>query len=54
MLAVKHIFRFLKGTKNLGLCYKQGNLDILTGYADADWAKDLLDRKSTTGLFFLG
>ena len=52
MLAVKHIFRYLKGTKNLGLCYKQGDSDILTGYADADWAGDLQDRKSTTGYLF--
>ena len=30
MLAVEHIFRYLKGTKNLGLCYKQGDSNILT------------------------
>ena len=52
MLAVKHIFRYLKGTKNLGLCYKQGDLDILMGHADADWAGNSHDRKSTTGYIF--
>ncbi len=36
----------------MGLCYKQGDSDILTAYADADWAGDSQDRKSTTGYLF--
>nr|GEX14364.1 hypothetical protein [Tanacetum cinerariifolium] len=47
--AVKRIFRYLKGTINLGLWYsKDSGLD-LTAYLDADHAGCHLDRKSTSG-----
>lgn len=46
MTAVKRIFRYLKGTINLGLKYKQDNCDLI-GLSDADWAGDTDDRHST-------
>jgi hypothetical protein len=53
--AVKRIFRYLKGTINLGIWYpKQGSFD-LAGYSDADFAGCRIDRKSTSGTCqFLG
>ena len=53
MLAVKHIFKHLKATNNLGLCYKRVRY-ILTGHTDAHGDGDTHDRKSTIDIFRLG
>ena len=47
--------RYLKGPKDYGLWYKEGgNLD-LKAFIDADWARSVDDRKSTSGgALFLG
>ncbi|KAJ9557264.1 LOW QUALITY PROTEIN: hypothetical protein OSB04_011878 [Centaurea solstitialis] len=46
---IKRIFRYLKGTPDLGLCYpKDSGFDLL-GYLDSNFAGSKLDRKSTTG-----
>ena len=50
---VKRILRYLKGTVSLGLIYKRNGSTECTGYADADWAGDIPDRKSTSGYLFL-
>nr|GFB73709.1 hypothetical protein [Tanacetum cinerariifolium] len=47
--AVKRIFRYLKGTINLGLWYPKDSGFDLTAYSDADHARCHLDRKSTSG-----
>jgi hypothetical protein len=53
--AVKRIFRYLKGTTDLGLWYPKGHELTLIAYTDADWAGDIDDRKSTSGAaFYLG
>lgn len=53
--AVKRILRYLKGTSNFGLIYKEDTPTTIIGYSDADWAGDVGDRKSTSGyMFFLG
>nr|GEU70069.1 retrovirus-related Pol polyprotein from transposon TNT 1-94 [Tanacetum cinerariifolium] len=53
--AVKRIFRYLKGTINLGLWYLKDSGFDLTGYSDADHAGCHLDQKSTSGsIQFLG
>ena len=49
LLAVKRIFRYLKGTPNLGLWYPSGSDFSLKGYSDADHAGCKMDRKSTSG-----
>lgn len=49
---LKRILRYVKGTLNLNLVYKQNNSNELNGYVDADWAGDIRDRKSTTGYIF--
>ena len=53
--ALKHIFRYIKGTINYGLTYygsEQKGIK-LTGYVDADWGRNF-NRKSQSGyLFFI-
>ena len=53
--AVKRILRYLKNTSDLALWYpKECNFNLV-GYADADYAGFLVDRKSTSGMVhFLG
>ena len=53
--AVKRVLRYLKGTAHIGLVYRaneEGTDRIVLGptYADADWAGDMDDRRSTTGV----
>jgi hypothetical protein len=49
LTVVKRIFRYLLGTKSLGLWYPKGCPFMLTAYSDADFAGCKLNRKSTTG-----
>lgn len=51
--AVKRIFRYLQGTKNMKLIYTKDGNENITGFCDADWASDVRDRKSCTGYIFL-
>jgi len=46
---VKHILRYLKGTVGLGIIYSNSSDNHLTVFTDADYAGDLLTRRSTTG-----
>lgn len=51
MHACDRVFRFLAGTKHLGLLFgrnAQAQLEV-SAYADADWGNDKSDRKSITG-----
>jgi hypothetical protein len=55
LLAVKRIFRYLKGTSDFGLWYPIGNQLDLHAFTDVDWVGCVDDRKSTSGAtFFLG
>jgi hypothetical protein len=55
LLAVKRIFRYLNGTRELGLWYPKCDEFKLIGYCDADFAGCKVDRKSTSGTCcFLG
>ena len=54
--AAKHILRYLKGTRTLGLTFSanpSSSSSTLTGYADASWGEDLDTRKSQTGYVFM-
>jgi hypothetical protein len=44
VLAVKRIFRYLKGTKEFGLWHPKGKDLSLIAYTDADWASCIDDR----------
>jgi len=55
LTAIKRILRYLKHTPDLALWYPKGCNFDLTGYADANYAGFLVDRKSTSGMaHFLG
>ncbi|GKD85843.1 hypothetical protein Tco_1356997, partial [Tanacetum coccineum] len=55
LLAVKRIFRYLKGKPTLGLWYSKDSPFELVAYTDSDYARATQDRKSTTvGCYFLG
>ncbi|GJR67123.1 putative ribonuclease H-like domain-containing protein [Tanacetum coccineum] len=49
LLAVKRIFRYLKGKPTLGLWYSRDSPFELVAYTDSYYARETLDRKSTTG-----
>ncbi|GJX89666.1 hypothetical protein Tco_0341680, partial [Tanacetum coccineum] len=48
LLAVKRIFRYLKGKLTLGLWYSRDSPFELVAYTDSDYAGATQDRKSTT------
>ena len=53
--AIKHVFRYLKGTHNHMLTYGRSDQEWkpeLNMYCDADWASSY-DRKSISGYIFL-
>jgi hypothetical protein len=55
VLAVKRIFRYLKGTKEFGLWYPKRKDLSLVSYTYVDWAGCIDDRRSTSGAtFYLG
>uniref|UniRef100_A0A2N9F1H5 Reverse transcriptase Ty1/copia-type domain-containing protein n=1 Tax=Fagus sylvatica TaxID=28930 RepID=A0A2N9F1H5_FAGSY len=51
--AVLRILRYLKGTLFHGLHFSAQSPLTLRAYSDADWAGDLIDRRSTTSYCFL-
>ena len=49
----KHVIKYLKGTKDLGLNFVKANSDLkLFGYCDSDWG-GTFDRKSISGYCFM-
>ncbi|GJV23999.1 retrovirus-related pol polyprotein from transposon TNT 1-94 [Tanacetum coccineum] len=49
LVAIKRIFRYLKGTLNLSLWYPKGSGFDLKAYSDSDYIRCNMDRKSTSG-----
>ncbi|KAK2967234.1 hypothetical protein RJ640_002061 [Escallonia rubra] len=47
--AVYGVLRYLKGTPGKGLFFKRGDDRMVEIYTDADWARSLVDRRSTSG-----
>ena len=43
----------MKRTSDYSLAYSSGIVSPLVGYADADWAGDINDRRSTSGYLFM-
>jgi hypothetical protein len=55
MGAVTRILRYLKGTPGKGIKFEKNGHIKIEGYTDADWAGNIMDRKSTSGYFtFVG
>ena len=52
LMVEKHPVRYLKGTVDYGLKYKENKKINLEGYVDSYWANSAIDRKSTSGCFF--
>jgi hypothetical protein len=54
LAAVKKILHYLAGTYNWRLWFsrKKENQMLLTGFSDADFVRDVDERKSTTGVIF--
>lgn len=54
LTAAKRILRYLHGTLHCGFLFRPNSLQ-LQAYANADWARDPVDRRSTSGyVVFLG
>ncbi|GKC66615.1 hypothetical protein Tco_1099213, partial [Tanacetum coccineum] len=53
LLAVKRIFRYLKGKPTLGLWYSRDSPFEIVAYTDSDYVGATQDRKSTTGGYLL-
>lgn len=51
-ISTKHVLRYLQGTIGYGIRYASSVDLSLQGYADADWARSTVDRKSTFGFYF--
>jgi hypothetical protein len=51
-VAAKHVLRYLRGTANYSLWYRQVDEVKLQGFIDANWAGGSIDRKSTSGCAF--
>ena len=49
LIAVKRVFKYLKGTPNLGIWYPKGTSFDLIGYTYSDFAGCGIERKSTIG-----
>jgi hypothetical protein len=50
---VKHLFRYLRGTEDLGLHYTKEGASEIIGYADAGFKSDEKSGRSQTGYIFL-
>ncbi|XP_074337311.1 secreted RxLR effector protein 161-like [Apium graveolens] len=49
---VKHIFRYLRGTTDMGLFYSNKSKAVLTGYEDAGYLSDPDKARSQIGYLF--
>ena len=50
--AARRILRYVKSTLQYGLFYEAGCPIQVHGYTDADWARSISDRRSTSGFMF--
>ncbi|XP_047319525.1 secreted RxLR effector protein 161-like [Impatiens glandulifera] len=50
--AVKRIFRYLRGTSDIGLSYGGDSQCLVSGYSDSDYAGDVDSRRLMTGYVF--
>ena len=50
--AVKHVFRYLTGTKEHGILFGPNKTSSIVGYTDSDFASCVDNRKSTTRYCF--
>jgi hypothetical protein len=51
-IVAKHVFRYLRGTVGHGLTYTSSIDMRFQGHTDSDWARSVVDRKSTSRCCF--
>jgi hypothetical protein len=52
-IAVKRVFRYLKGSTDVKLEFDKNKDNKIIGFCDADWASNVDDRRSVTGYLFV-
>lgn len=53
--ATHKLLEYIHGTPGKGILFKASEDTIIRGYADADWTRDVNNRKSTSGYYcFMG
>jgi hypothetical protein len=52
VVAIKRVFRYLNGTRSNGIIFQEQPKLTLVGYADADFASNITDPRSTSGFLF--
>ena len=55
MTALKRIIKYVKTIAEFGVWYNKDTSDVLAGYSNADWVRNVDNRKSTLGgCFYVG
>ena len=55
LISIKRVIHYISGTLDYGLWYPYDWSLIMVGYSDANWAKNVENRKSAYGAcFFIG
>ena len=52
-VGIKHLFRYLRGTKDMGLLYTKQGKATLEDYGDVGYKSNIKTEKSQTGYIFL-
>nr|GEV84677.1 ribonuclease H-like domain, reverse transcriptase, RNA-dependent DNA polymerase [Tanacetum cinerariifolium] len=52
MKAIRHVLRYVKGTKDYGITYKHNGGNKIHGYSDSSYGVNTQEGKGTTGIIF--
>ena len=52
MKAIRHVLRYVKGTKNYGITYKHNGGNKIHGFSDSSYGVNTQEGKGTTGIIF--
>ena len=53
-ITMKHVFRYILGTVNYQLNFRKSKNGLqFIGYSDANWGSSVVDRRSTSGYYFM-
>ena len=53
-LIMKHVFRYILGTVNYKMNFRKWkNGVLLVGYSDAVWVSSVVDRRNTSGYYYM-
>jgi len=51
--AAKGVLRYVAGTRHMGILYGKGGRKVVLGYGDANYARCVDTKRSTTGYVFV-